>query len=259
MKRSVERAGGGRLLRRVFLLGVLIVPLQHGAAQENGAEAGTSAPAPSLPVAVSAPKMPGKVGKVPQFERLPNGDIRLGQVTVHREKHEISFPATINLASGKLDLAISTGEGRLYESLLSTDVRPLHLQTLMYLLRLRNGPRFKDEDGRQGDLVDIDLEYADEDGNGVRAPIEQWICDERTGQPMTRYGWVFVGSDIRDGTFLAEVEGNVVVTYSCGATVLDIPDEGGNKAWTFYVNPDRLDPGKDSAVRVILIPRERQP
>ena len=249
-----------RPLRAVFLLGMLIVALQgRVAAQESGPEAGSAIPGTSPPVAVSAPKAPGKVGKIPQFGRLPNGDIRLGHVTVHRERREISFPAKVNLASGNLDLAISTDVGRLYESLLRTDVQPLHLQTLMYLLRLKNGPRFKREDGKQGDLLDIELEYADGEGNTVREPIEQWMCDERTGKPMTRYGWVFVGSDIRDGSFLAEVEGNVVVTYSCGATVLDIPDEGGNKAWTFYVNPEKSEPGKDADVRVILIPRERQP
>ncbi|MBT3380979.1 MAG: hypothetical protein HN742_42600 [Lentisphaerae bacterium] len=251
----------GRALIPLAVLCLLNPAFQGWLAAQEAPQGGETAAVEVAPPSGSggAPHTPGKVGKIPKFERLPDGDIRLGGVTVHRQKREISFPAKVNLMSGKLDLMISTGEGRLYESLLRTDVRPLHLQTLMYLLRIRNGPRFKQEDGRQGDLVDIELAYTNAEGETTREPIEQWMCDERTGKPMTRYGWVFVGSDIRDGMFLAEVEGNVVVTYSCGATVLDIPDEGGNKAWTFYVNPEKTEPGKDADVRVILIPREPQP
>ena len=192
-------------------------------------------------------------------ERLPNGDVRLGSVTVHRKQREVSFPAVVNMDTGQIDVLVSTPVGRLYEALLRTDVHPLHFQTMLYLLGLKNGPRFSDEEGRQGDLVDIDLEWQRDDGTTVREPVERWLCDERTSAVMTRCGWVFVGSSIEDGVFLAAIEGNLVVTFSAGESVLDIPDKGGNKAWTFYVNGEKTEPGKDAKVRVIVIPRSKTP
>ena len=87
------------------------------------------------------------------------------------------------------------------------------LQALLYALDLNNGPRRVDTTGRRGDLVDIDLEYAAADGSTVREPVESWIRDTRTGKTKTRSGWVFVGSTLRDGVFLAEEEGNICLNY----------------------------------------------
>ena len=196
---------------------------------------------------------------LPKFERLANGDIRLGAVTLHRQTREISFPAKINLDTGPLDVLIATPVGRLYESLLGCSVNTLHLQTLLYLLDLKNGPRLPDAKGRQGDIVDIELEWRNAEGKLIREPVEKWICHNTTDEPVKRPGWVFVGSSVANGVFRAEAAGNLAIIYSCDDTVLDLPDPGAEQAWTFVVNPEKTKPGKDASVRVILIPRKRQP
>jgi len=200
-----------------------------------------------------APKPKGKSVK---FERLPNGDLRLGGITVHPKERRISFEATINQAGGPLEVLIATPEGRLHEALLCASVSPLHLQTLLYLLNLRNGPRCRSEAGKQGDLVDIDLEWRNQDGKLVCEPIEQWVCDVRTNKPMTRMGWVFTGSSIVEGAFQAEVGGNIVLVFTGADTILDLPDKAGEDDTIFVANDGKTDPGKGAKVRVILAPRK---
>ena len=192
-----------------------------------------------------------------QFERLPNGDVHLGGITVHRAARTVSFPAVVNLASGLVEVLIATPEGRLHEALLKADVDPLHLQTALLLLDLRNGPRVPDEVGRQGDILDIDIEWENEEGARIREPVELWIRDQRSRQPMKRVGWVLVGSSVANGVFQATSEGNLVLTYSLGNTVLDSALPESDDDTLFHVNQGKTEPGLAATVRVILTPRRK--
>ncbi len=190
-----------------------------------------------------------------EIEMLPNGDIVLGHITLHRQQGTLSFPAAMHEPGVReLEVLIATPIGRLHETLVVADVRPLHLQVLLYLLNLRNGPRLPDADGTQGDLVNLDLEWTDQDGRKTVEPIEKWVVDNQTGQPMQRLGWVFTGSPIADNNLLADTTGNLVLVYSVGETILDIPSPLGNDDIHFSVNRDKKQPGPEAPVRVIVTP-----
>lgn len=194
---------------------------------------------------------------VAEIKRLENGDILLGNITLHRNTLELSFPAHMNLTEGPLEVIIATLQGRLHESLLRADVHAFRLQTMLYLIGLNNGSRLPEGDGRFGDLVNIDIQWTKDDGAKIRAPIEEWIYDTRKKQPMERIGWVFVGSEIEDNTFLAEAEGNLVLIYSVGSTVLDIPSRAGIDDTVFVVNKKKEGPARDESVTVFISKRKK--
>jgi hypothetical protein len=129
---------------------------------------------------------------------------------------------------------------------------------MLYLLGMENGARIGGAAVRQGDLVDLDVEWTGADGVAHREPIESWITDGRTKGPMKRVGWVFVGSGIKNGQFLADVEGNICINYSVGSTILDIPDQAGGDDTVFTVSEQKKFPPKDAKVRVILTPRPKE-
>lgn len=213
-----------------------------------------AADAPGPPPPPTAP--PGaKPTPIPEVVKLPNGDVRIGLVTVHPLSREISFPATYNLRQGILEVLIATPEGRLHESLLRSAARPLQLQTALILLGLRNGARLPGGAVPQGDIVDLELEWRRPDGTLVRLPVEQWIHDTKTNQPSARFGWVFTGVTFSNGVANAEIEGNLVVNYAVGDTVLDLPDAAGGDDTRFVVNTDQTGLKVGDAVRVILKPR----
>ena len=195
----------------------------------------------------------GEAGKI---ERLPDGNIRLGLITVAPARREISFPATVNQLAGPIEVLIANPHGRVHESLLRSQVRPLHLQTVLYLLKLSNGARAATGGEQQGDLVDIDIEWKPPQGAPRRRPVEDWLHDTRTDSRAKRQGWVFVGSRVRNGLFLAGPAGNLAVTYSVPDTVLDTPDPEGHDDTLFQAVPVEGGPEVDDAVTVSITPRE---
>lgn len=191
-----------------------------------------------------------------EASRLDERTIQIDTIVLDPEARTISFPAVINLGDGVLEVIIATPRGRLHEALLKADISPLKLQALLYTLRLRNGPRQRDAAGRMGDLVDIDLEYTDAAGKVVREPVEHWIRDTRTGGTMKRIGWVFTGSTMRDGRFLAEEEGNICINYSVGSTVFDSPDPESTDDTIHVIDATKTEPGVGGQVRVLITPRK---
>jgi len=211
------------------------------------------AAAPETEVPADEPARPEQV----TFARLENGDLQLGEIRLNRRARELSFPATLlRLSSGVLEVLIATPVGRLHESLLRTDASPLHLQTMLFLLDLKNGPRKPDADGKQGAILDIDIEWQTEDGQTKREAVETWVRDTRRDAVMERVGWVFVGSPVYEGEFVAEITGNLVLLYSVGDTVLDFPDPAGDDDTVFIAAERKTHPGGGTDVRVILTPRQ---
>jgi hypothetical protein len=222
--------------------------------------AGEPVPLPPGPGAPGAAQEPGATPQ-PVIENLPDGRVRVGGITVDPKARTVSFAATLNdgLIDTILEVIIATPKGRLHEALLWADISPLALQSCLYLLNLNNGPRLTDSTGRQGDLLDLDVEYNAADGKTVREPVEAWIRDTRTGKRLQRIGWVFTGSRMQDGRFLAEEEGNICIDFSAASSVLDSPDPQATDDTIHVVDTSRTDPKPGARVRVIITARGKTP
>ncbi|MDD4540392.1 MAG: YdjY domain-containing protein [Lentisphaeria bacterium] len=190
-------------------------------------------------------------------ERLADGSLKVGNIVIRRAERELAFPARFILQAGALEALLVHPHGRLHEALLCTEVKALHVQAMLYLLGTENGPRQDGPAGKRGDLVDIDIEWTDAAGAARRDPIEAWIIDNRTEKPMTRMGWVFVGSRIKDGSFLADGEGNIAITYAIGESVLSTPDSQGEDDTIHSVNHRQPQPPSNTTVTVVLKPRSK--
>lgn len=207
-------------------------------------------------VAAHSQNLPG----IPGATALPDGNLLVGGITLRRAAGELAIPAKVVLEAGPLEVIVAHPHGRLHEALLVTEVKALQIQTMLYLLGAENGRRLPEQGEKQGTLVDIDLEWTDGKGEKQRQPIEKWILDRRTEKPMRRIGWAFVGSIIQEGKFLADVEGNVVVNYSVGSTVLDVPDPDSlsdDTLHSVHTENVRAAGGAGGAVTVVFKPRRQ--
>jgi hypothetical protein len=189
-------------------------------------------------------------------ERLPNGDVQLGAVRLHRDTGSLSFPATIEIRMGPVEVLVSTPMGRLHEALLEADVSALHLQVMLYLAGLENGARLPGGEVDQGDVVDIDVEWTNAEGETQRRPVEYFLEDRRAAGVTPRTGWVFVGSSVQAGELLADTEGNLVLTWSHGETILDTADPEGNDDTLFTAHTEHLKEIPEGVqVTVVITPR----
>lgn len=215
--------------------------------------------APSLvadDTAIGAPATTPRPTARGTLQRLPDGNALIDGVTVRAAQRELAFPGRFALKEGALEVIIARPNGRLHETLLVTDVSAVAVQTALYLLRARNGARTDQNPKlRQGTLVDIDIEWTDDQDTPHRSPVEDWIRDLRTQQPLKRLGWTFTGSGIHQGQFLADAEGNIVINWSQGATVLDSPDPESVSDTLHAILETRPQPTRHPNVTIVLKPR----
>lgn len=64
----------------------------------------------------------------------------LGAIRFDLAKREIRFPATVNMNEGAIEFALVGTQGKTHESVLATDIRPVHLRTVMSLMNVEPSP-----------------------------------------------------------------------------------------------------------------------
>ena len=190
-------------------------------------------------------------------KKLANGDLQINDITVRTKARELAFPVQFVLQQGALEVILATPQGRLHEALLSTTTKAVQVQSLLYLLNAKNGYRLPQKDKKQGDIIDIFLEWETKDGKIHREPVENWILDLRTKKPLRPIGWVFVGSSVKNGKFMADQEGNLILNYSVGETILDSPDPNSMDDTIHAVNSEKKQPSAKNNLKIIMAPREK--
>lgn len=185
-------------------------------------------------------------------ELLPDQNIKLKNIIIHRREKEVSFPGRVNMTEGDLEVLICTPSGRTHESLLVSETNPFQLQLALYLLGAENGTRLSGREIPQGTLLNIDVQA---DGK-KREPVENWLFNKRTSKCKVRNGWVFTGSSFtHDNQCLATEEGNLVNIWSFGNTILDNPSETGEEDDYFSVYTENM-PECETPVTVFLYKRK---
>jgi len=69
------------------------------------------------------------------IERGGDGSMKLGLVTFDPASREIRFPAWVNMPEGMIEFPVAHRNGRLHEAIYATDALPLHIETVLRLLR----------------------------------------------------------------------------------------------------------------------------
>lgn len=113
--------------------------------------------------------------------------------------------------------------GKEHESIICLDASATHIYVALGLIGLEPGhpPQWNDQRGRfgppAGDLIDVALEWKDEDCRQT-APGFKWLRGFEFARPPIDRPWVFAGSRrLQDGTLAADHNGE-------GIAVVDKPD-----------------------------------
>ena len=187
---------------------------------------------------------------------ISNEIIAIGKVHINRRNKEVSFPGITQLTDGAIEVLITTKNGRTYETLLASDIKPYNLQLALLLSGAENGTRIqsnKNVKGKnntipQGDIINIYVKTK----NGKVQPITNWLINSRTQKPFKKNKWVFVGSSFNSQKkCLAAKDGNIVTTWSFGNTILDNPSKTGDTDDYFIVNNKKV-PKSNTPVTIIM-------
>lgn len=207
---------------------------------------------PLTPPTVSAPAA-AAVTNMP-LKQVGPGQFELGQVRLDKRERTVSFPAVLNMSEALIEYFVVTSSGKTHESLLRTDVQPYHVHLAMLLLGAKGAgtnqfPERPDQP-LPGDKVTVELSWK-RDGKEKRGPAEEWVHNRLTQSPMSKGHWVYNGSRVHEGMFLAQEAGSVISLIEDPDALINNPRPGreNDEAWEVH----RTDlPPLNSPVRVTI-------
>lgn len=209
----------------------------------------------------------------PSVKKIDETHYQVGLVTFDQKTREIRFPAQVNMIEGQLEFLVVHKNGKVHESLFSTEISPTHLNLAFTLLRyppsrelysLPNeagggSDKFPDvpADVKAAARVGIEVEWTD-DGKVRRVPVNEWIQhgEKTTAMPVTT--WVYGGSEFYEGKYIPETCGDIIAIYLASSAILNYPGDDNNNddVWTPF--PKRV-PAVGSKVTVIITPNQKTP
>ena len=169
-----------------------------------------SADPPALPLSTELQKAQNLI------QPADPGKFQIGKVTFDLRKREISFPAQVNLRDALIEYAVVGKTGKRHESLLMTEVSPVHIHLAMLLLGAKAPPqKSKDNPLPPGQAINILISWQ-EDGKEQTERLEDWIIVGEDKLPAGKGRWIYNGARIDKGRFTAFAEQSIV------ALILDI-------------------------------------
>jgi hypothetical protein len=189
----------------------------------------------------------------PPVEKVSEGVYKIGSTVLDRNTNEIYLSGEVNMSQGMIEYLACARWGKLHESLLVLDVEPYHLQVALLLMGLepRGNLQYQgDSQTPQGDSLEIWIEWENKE-KLLRYRAEDLVFNIARQKPMRHTPWIFTGSRIAQGTFMADVEGSLIATYHDPYAILDHPLPTGADDTLYRVN-EKLVPEKGTPLRVIL-------
>lgn len=209
----------------------------------------------------------------PSIRTLEDGRLQLGDITFDRKTRGIRFPAEVNMTEGLLEFLVVHRDGKIHESLLLTDISPLDLNIVFKLLGYEASPELYYETDDQGRLtgtlrkaspeqqaksrLSISALWQDE-GRERRTPLHEWVTHAVTEAPMPGEPWVYGGSFISDGRFVAELSGDLVAIYLSNSALVNYSGKDKESDEVWLPHPTRV-PAVGTPVTVIIEPRNTEP
>jgi hypothetical protein len=145
---------------------------------------------------------------------LAESPLKLGSVWIDPGRSELVMSGMVNQVEGAIELLACGPGGKTHESLFVLFVDPSDLQTGLFLLGLKHGPPMEGMGAGPpvGDPVSIAVEW-EEGGKVRRANAGEFIRDVKTGEPADHAAWIFNGSKVEKGYFLARAEESLIASY----------------------------------------------
>lgn len=165
---------------------------------------------------------------------------RIGEIEFDAKSREIRFPVTVNMREGgPLEYILVHENGKVHESILTTAVSPTNLQIAMKLLRFKSGhgdvfnrllaPEVLEKEGGteagRGDTVSFTFQA---EGSDKAVPAYEFVIDGGSAEPMKPGGWIYTGSVVEGGTFMAEAEGSIIAIYLDHLALFNMTREGAD-------------------------------
>ena len=158
---------------------------------------------------------------LPEIVKIEEGVYEFGGVIINKNQRSITLPATCNQRNGLVEYGLVHEDGKIHESLFRTKVRPQIFHTSLLLLKIKPVESFFEniwsDDPKQIDYSDRCLEIIvtwDENGSKHESLLESLSTNQGKSNEANEKLFIFTGSRMVEGNFLAESTGSIVAVYA---------------------------------------------
>lgn len=209
----------------------------------------------------------------PAIEDLGGGVFQIGKVRLDKNAKTVTFPVAVNMDRGVCEYLLVRAGGKTHESWLATQTEPRDLHIAMLLLGATdhakentaappdalNGAYLKSAPELAGDNVSLSVIWK-ESGQVKRASAEAFFFNNKEKAPMSRGLWIYNGSMLVNGTFLAQEERSIIALVIDPAALINNPRPGNrdDSSWEIdaKATPPRGTP-MDIAIKLEASPEVR--
>ncbi|MFN7140835.1 MAG: YdjY domain-containing protein, partial [Limisphaerales bacterium] len=197
--------------------------------------------------------------KHPPIKEIEPGIFEIGKVRFNKESRTISFPAEINMTNGPVEYLLVTAVGKLHESVLRTDVEPMHIHVAALLLGAKGAQTnltVQAFNTREipGEKVQLFIETTEKP---AKIPAEQLVFNTKESKIMTKGPWVYNGSQLHGGTFIAQRDGLVISIMTDPLALINNPRPGRENDEIWQVHTPNTPP-LNSAVQFHIIFQQKE-
>lgn len=208
----------------------------------------------------------------PAVKKLEGDRFQVGEVIFDAKTREIRFPAAVNMAGEELlEFAIVHVNGKVHESLLVTEISATDLNIAFKLLRYQASAEFypiQEADGsysnefpkvsdevKKAARINLSVEWKEGDKTRT-AKLHEWIAHGSTGKPMAADPWVYGGSGVYEGKFMAESTGDIAAIFLSNSALINFSGKDNNSDEVWLAFPKRV-PTEGTKITVIIAPYQK--
>ena len=206
----------------------------------------------ALLLAFSGASLAETTTNAPNIRQVSPGVFQIGKVRLDKSTRSVTFPAVVNMTEAIVEYVVVTGQGKVHESLLRSDTVPKDIHVAMLLLDAKgSGTNVVPPDPLKpvpGDPVSIEVSWT-EKGKTKRAPVEKLIVNTQTKTNLSPGPWIYNGSLVDNGVFMADPEGSIVSLITDPFALINNPRPGRDNDDLCEVDSKSVPP-LDTAVEV---------
>ena len=199
--------------------------------------------------------------KYPKIFRTTTGSYQFGPIDIDQDKREFSFPAVCNQTSGLVEYALVHEDGKTHESLFRTKVSPKLIHASLLLLKEKPQPAFfKFVEENSSKLIhmpeiEIMVEW-EHNGSNHKTSINSMVLNQTDNRELSESAFVFTGSKVVEGTYLAEMDGSIVAVYHDNRATLNSRDLNSNSDDVWIANESKMPPKNLPVLVRFQLPKE---
>lgn len=196
-----------------------------------------------------------------KIEKISDDIYALGEIRINKKTKEITFPAVVEM-SGQPDAreqpvveyVLVNPEGKIHESLFITDIKPSHLNVAFKLVgfleskelfRIVNDD-FQPQEGyekatpeqKKKSRFNMFIKWNDpkDKSKTISKSIDQLIHNAASNAPMQAGPWVYGGSFIHKGQYIADVKRDLFAIFTDRASIGNYAGKGREDDTLWFPN-----------------------